>query len=63
MDAWGLTDVQSFWDRSRDTRALLGWSSSTVVLAFRGTASLKNALSDIKVEALHHWANRLSPGT
>ena len=32
-----------------DTKALLAWNKDTVVLSFRGTASLANACSDIRV--------------
>lgn len=36
------------WDDETDTHVVLGWSDSQVVLAFRGTASLQNAMTDIK---------------
>ena len=49
MGAYGLTHLQHFWESEKDTRVLLGWSRSTVVLAFRGTASLKNAQTDMAV--------------
>ena len=32
-----------------DTVCLLGWGEATIVVAFRGTASMANALADIKV--------------
>ena len=49
MSQWGLTDIDSFWDPQLDTKALLGWNREQIVLAFRGTASFANALSDLKV--------------
>lgn len=49
MSLYSLTDMQTFWDPGSDTKAVLGWNRSLMVLAFRGTASLRNALSDIKV--------------
>ena len=49
MSLYGLTDSQSFWETEQDTRCLLGWGSNTVVVAFRGTASMKNALADVQV--------------
>ena len=36
-------------DERLDTKVLMAWSACTVVLAFRGTASLANAWSDLKV--------------
>ena len=49
MSLYGLTESQSFWETQQDTRCLLGWGSNTVVVAFRGTASMKNALADVQV--------------
>ena len=48
MGAFGLTELETFWDRQLDTKALLGWSADTAVLAFRGTPSITNACSDLK---------------
>ena len=49
MEMYGLTDSELFCELKRDTRCLMGWSDSTIVLAFRGTASMTNALSDLQV--------------
>jgi hypothetical protein len=49
MAMFGLNDVQLFWERSLDTRVLVGWSDNMIVLSFRGTASLRNAFADIQV--------------
>lgn len=49
MALWGLTDIESFWCPQLDVKAVLGWNQDQVVLAFRGTASFANALSDLKV--------------
>ena len=49
MSLWGLTDIESFWDPQLETKTLLGWNQDQIVLAFRGTASFANALSDLKV--------------
>lgn len=54
MGHFGLTDLETFWDRQLDTKALLGWNAQTVVLAFRGTASMRNACSDMKVWRMAH---------
>jgi hypothetical protein len=44
----GLSQVQLFWERSLDTKVLVGWSGDTIVISFRGTASLRNALADLQ---------------
>lgn len=33
----------------QDTKCVFGWNSDTVVIAFRGTASLANVKADIQV--------------
>lgn len=49
LSLYNMTESQSFWEIEQDTRCLIGWGSSTVVVAFRGTASMKNALADLQV--------------
>ncbi len=49
LGLYNLTDSELFWELQLDTRCLMGWSDSTIVVAFRGTASMKNALSDLQV--------------
>ena len=49
MSMYGLSSCKLFWHAALDTKALLAWSQDTAVLAFRGTASLTNACSDLKV--------------
>lgn len=49
MSMYGLTDSELFTELKRDTRCLMGWNNNTIVLAFRGTASVTNALSDLQV--------------
>ena len=51
MGMYGITDIKSFWDPELDTKAVLGWNGQQVVLAFRGTASFVNALSDLQASA------------
>ena len=52
MGMLGLEQVQLFWERSLDTKVLIGWSADTIVISVRGTASLRNAIADIQVR----WA-------
>ena len=49
MRMYELEYLQHIWEPTRDSRVALAWSRTTVVLAFRGTASLKNAETDLKV--------------
>ena len=49
MSMYSLSSCKLFWKSAQDTKALLAWSQDTAVLAFRGTASLTNACSDLKV--------------
>lgn len=45
-------------DRQLDTKVLMAWSKSMVVLAFRGTASLANAKSDLKASTQYAFSGR-----
>ncbi len=49
MGLYNLTDSELFWEIQLNTRCLIGWNEHTIVIAFRGTASMKNALSDVQV--------------
>lgn len=46
----GLEAHELIWEHSLDTKALLGWGAGGITIAFRGTASLRNALSDLQVK-------------
>ena len=72
MALYGLTDSELFWDQGSDTKMLMAWSRTCVVCAFRGTASLSNAMSDLQVcrllhvhlssYLLHHMAEQIARG-
>lgn len=49
MHSPALTNFELFWEKSLDTKLILAWSKTTVVLAFRGTASVANLVADIQV--------------
>jgi hypothetical protein len=38
------------WHRKVDTKCLMAWNDNLVVLSFRGTASFRNVLADVKVQ-------------
>ncbi|KAL0042227.1 hypothetical protein WJX77_006708 [Trebouxia sp. C0004] len=54
LSLYKLTRSQSFWETKQDTRCLVGWGNTTVVVAFRGTASMKNALADLQAWRIAH---------
>ena len=51
LSLYALTDSELFWELQLDTRCLIGWSSSKIVVSFRGTASMKNAVADMQVSS------------
>ena len=59
MSLYGLTESESFWEVKQDTRCLVSWGGTRVVVAFRGTASMKNALADLQVRLQAHCLIRM----
>lgn len=55
-----LTNYKLLWHKELDAKCILAWceKSKTIVIAFRGTASKKNILSDIKVWRSNHPPSR-----
>jgi hypothetical protein len=58
--ALGLYNLDHFdvvWERASNTKAIIGWtddpSCATIVIAFRGTASTTNVLSDLQIWRRH----------
>ena len=49
MSLYELEESELFWEKKQDTKLLLAWNRNTFVVAFRGTASLVNALADVQV--------------
>ena len=49
MAMYGLTHSELFWEKKSDTKMLMAYNAHMVVCSFRGTASLSNALSDLRV--------------
>jgi hypothetical protein len=46
----GMDQFDLIWEKVTDTKMLMAWGPGTVVLAFRGTASFTNVVTDIQVE-------------
>ncbi len=51
LGLYKLTDNELFWELQLDTPCLISWNEHWIVVAFRGTASLKNAWLDLQVVA------------
>ena len=49
MQLYGLKHLRIVREDKLDTKCLLAWSDDTLVLSFRGTASTRNAISDLQV--------------
>ncbi len=49
MKLYNLEKSELFWEKALDTKMLLAWSDTCMVLVFRGTASMANALADLQV--------------
>lgn len=48
-ELYGLSGHELVWEAKHDTKCLLAFGHNTIVVTFRGTASLKNASADIQV--------------
>lgn len=46
---YGLVGHELLWEPKHDTKCLLAFGPDTILVVFRGTASLKNAHADIQV--------------
>lgn len=52
MGLFNLQHHELLWERKRtDTKCILAWGQGMIVIGFRGTASMANVLSDIKVHS------------
>lgn len=49
MSLYDLKHSELIWEKARDTKLLLAWNDNRILIAFRGTASMSNALSDVQV--------------
>ena len=55
MGLFGFTGFGALLDPMSDTHLVLAWNDGTLLLAFRGTASKANAVTDVKVGRLWCW--------
>ncbi len=49
MQLYGLKQLRVVREEKLDTKCFLAWNEDILVLAFRGTASTRNAISDLQV--------------
>ncbi|KAL4431080.1 hypothetical protein ABPG75_006336 [Micractinium tetrahymenae] len=49
MQMYRLQHSELLWERANDVKCIVAWSDDTVVVAFRGTASLANVKADLQV--------------
>ena len=52
MQQFGLKNMRLVRCKEANVKCLVAWGSGSLLLAFRGTANMANALADIKVPAL-----------
>ncbi|BDA51093.1 hypothetical protein COCOBI_17-3130 [Coccomyxa sp. Obi] len=53
MKLFRMEHSELFWEKALDTKLLMAWNNSRKLIAFRGTASLANALADVQVPPLN----------
>ncbi|GAB4817725.1 hypothetical protein N2152v2_004771 [Parachlorella kessleri] len=58
LSLYELEHFEMFWEKTLDTKAIMGWNDSTIVIAFRGTASLANVRADVQA-----WRTPYPAGT
>ncbi|KAL6767805.1 hypothetical protein ACKKBF_B36685 [Auxenochlorella protothecoides x Auxenochlorella symbiontica] len=49
MELYHLEEYEMIWEERVDTLCLLAWGPGTVVVAFRGTASMAGLIADMKI--------------
>lgn len=48
LPLFGLSQFETVWDDGTDTHACIGYSSTQAVVAFRGTQTLQNVITDLQ---------------
>lgn len=54
MHLYDLTEYELFHENDHDTKLLVAWNSKMVLLAFRGTSSMKNLFADLRIARIPH---------
>ena len=50
LGLYNLDHFELLWAPAEDTKCIMAWNRTVIVLAFRGTASLHNVLADLQVK-------------
>jgi len=58
---YGLTKAELFYEEVSDTKGMVFWGNNTIVVAFEGTSSFENALTDINFLKVYHPPKRTAP--
>ncbi|CAL5228580.1 g11739 [Coccomyxa viridis] len=58
MKLYNLEKSELFWEKALDTKMLMAWNDTCMVLVFRGTASVANALADLQAWRVVHPPKR-----
>ncbi|KAK9813803.1 hypothetical protein WJX73_010334 [Symbiochloris irregularis] len=53
LNLYKLDHFELLWAPAEDTKCIMAWNRDTIVLAFRGTASLSNVLADLQAWTTH----------
>ena len=51
LQLYGLHSAELIWEKQTDIKALLAWGGNTIMVAFKGTSSMENAMTDINVSS------------
>jgi len=58
---YGLTKAELFYEEVTDTKGMVFWGNNTIAVAFEGTSSFENALTDINFLKVYHPPTRTAP--
>jgi len=54
MKMYRFTEYELFHENTHDTKLMVSWNPSLIMVCFRGTYSLKNLIADLKVSRIIH---------
>ena len=54
LQLFGLREYRLIFEPGTDSKALVAWNDTTILVSFRGTASMKTAKLDLEVSAPAH---------
>ena len=58
-----LTNTEVIYHRKTDTKALLAWGGTTLIVSFKGTSSFENVMTDLNFLKSFHPPRRTAPIT